>query len=280
MSQSNPDKFTSAVNNGTLYHAVVVWPEGDNSVADTLAVEIPVALVYNGISHAVMMATPSDLENFACGFSLSEGIIDRPEDIYEITIHHRSQGIELAIEISSQCFSRLKDRRRTLAGSTGCGLCGVEALQQVALDLTAVNPEQQFLISHSAIDLATASLQHHQPAQKYTGGMHGAAWCNNQGHILQLFEDVGRHNALDKLLGSLWGCETINTAGFLLMSSRASYEIVQKAARANIAVIVTVSAATSLAVEMANRANITLVGFSRENRHVVYTHAQRLTEQS
>lgn len=266
---------------GVVERAVEVWRQWENSNAiDKLAIETAVALVYNGVSHAVMMASPMKLEEFALGFSLTEGIVDSAEDIYEIQIEYVEEGIEVLLTISSQCFTNLKNKRRNLSGRTGCGLCGVESLQQVRLPVPEV--EVDFAISHLAINRATKALNDHQPLQALTGAVHGAAWCNVEGEILQVCEDVGRHNALDKLIGLLCREKLTNQsglvgeAGFLLISSRASYEILQKSAMANIGIIVAISAPTSLAIDIANQAGITLVGFSRENRHTAYTNSQRL----
>lgn len=273
---------------GVAARTVEVWrqQENSNSVASTMdkvATETAIALVYNGVSHAVMMASPMNLEEFALGFSLTEGIVDSAEDIYEIQIEHVEEGIEVQLTISSQCFASLKNKRRSLSGRTGCGLCGAESLQQVRLPVSKVLAD--FTISHLAINRATRALTDHQPLQALTGAVHGAGWCNIEGELLQVCEDVGRHNALDKLIGLL--CQnklaaqtgSVNQAGFLLISSRASYEIVQKSAMANIGIIVAISAPTSLAIDIANQADITLIGFSRENRHIAYTNSQRLLAQ-
>jgi formate dehydrogenase accessory protein FdhD len=261
--------------------AVEVWPASENaSCSDAIATETAVALVYNGVSHAVMMATPLHLEAFARGFSLTEGIVERLEDIYEIRVEEGELGIEVALTISSQCFVKLKDRRRNLSGRTGCGLCGAESLQQVRLPVVPVTAD--FSISHTAVDTATRALSSHQPLQSLTGALHAAAWCDVDGNLLQVCEDVGRHNALDKLIGMLWHQQLgpmqapLAPAGCLLISSRASHEILQKSALGNIAVVVAISAPTSLAIDIARQADITLIGFSRENRHIVYSNSRRL----
>ncbi|ARN76503.1 sufurtransferase FdhD [Oceanicoccus sagamiensis] len=241
---------------------------------DAVAEEVAVALVYNGVSHAVMMASPSDLSAFAKGFSLTEGVVDKLDEIYGIEVNHRDDGIELAIEVSSQRFMALKHKRRHLAGRTGCGICGAESLQQLQ-SAFAVNTAC-FTIEHQVIDDASVALEQHQPLQALTGAVHGAVWCDSQGEVIGACEDVGRHNALDKLIGSLYQTTVFQQPGFLVISSRASYEIIQKAAKAGIAMVVAVSAPTSLAITMAEQAGITLIGFSREGRHVVYSHKQRV----
>ncbi|PCJ19262.1 MAG: sulfurtransferase FdhD, partial [SAR86 cluster bacterium] len=254
---------------------VEVWQnQKSSSSVDNIINEVAVALVYNGVSHAVMMATPLNLEAFALGFSLTEGIVDCAADIYEIQVDSIEEGIEVSVTISSQCFTRLKDKRRNLSGRTGCGICGAESLQQVHLNLSKVVAD--FSISHEAIERATRDLNNHQPLQELTGATHGAAWCNVEGKQLLVCEDVGRHNALDKLVGLLHSQKPISEEGFLLISSRASYEILQKSAMANIGIVVAMSAPTSLAIDIADQTGITLIGFSRENRHVVYSNSARL----
>lgn len=263
---------------GVVERKVTVWScDAIDSQRDSIAEEVAVALVYNGISHAVMMASPTELEAFARGFSLTEGIINCVEDILAIDMIAQKNGIEVALTISSRSFMQLKNRRRSLTGRTGCGICGAESLEQVRPALEAVNT--QFSISHAAINRATADLSAHQPLQVLTGAFHGAAWCDVDGNIVRVCEDVGRHNALDKLIGLLWSDNYFQQPGFLLISSRASYEIVQKAAKAGIAVVAAVSAPTSLAINIANETCITLIGFSRQNRHVAYSHEQRLIQE-
>lgn len=270
-----PDPVTS--------RRVAVWTSaGVNCREDEVATEVPVALVYNGVSHAVMMATPEDLLQFAVGFSLSERIVDSVSGIYEIEVDNSDvAGVQVLLTVSAESFARLKDRRRALSGRTGCGLCGVDSLQQANPPVDPVNSELK--VRHMSIDRACQALKSHQPLQGLTGGLHAAAWCNVQGEILRVFEDVGRHNALDKLIG--WLAEPDSATrerfvegGFLLMSSRSSHEIVNKAAIAGIAFIASVSAPTSLALEIAERAKITLVGFTRSGRHVVYTHPRCLID--
>jgi len=244
---------------------------------DSIAEEIPVAMVYNGISHVVMMASPCDLEDFALGFSLSEGIIRKPEEIYELDLvmadpESLAAGIEIQISITTQRSMQLKQRRRNLTGRTGCGLCGAESLQQA---ISQVKPViQRPPATPEAIENGIGQLAENQPLQAATGACHGAAWCDKDGNILLLREDVGRHNALDKLLGALQRESTdISTdlsSGFALVSSRASYEMVHKAASCGISTLVAVSAPTGLALNLAKQAGLNLIGFARPGRHVVY----------
>jgi len=248
---------------------------GPETARDLIAQEVAIALVYNGLSHVVMMASPTALEDFALGFSLSEGIIERPEQLYGIDIEQQKLGIELHIEIAAECFAKLKEHRRNLAGRTGCGLCGAESLQQAVGTPKAV--ETAPMPDSTAIETALAQLKANQPLQSVTGAVHGAALCDLSGNILLLREDVGRHNALDKLIGALSadrGQYPANGDSFVLISSRASYEMVNKCTSVGISTLVAVSAPTALAVEHAITAGMNLIGFARPGRHVIYTAGQ------
>lgn len=244
------------------------------AVQDWVAEEVPVALEYNGISHAVMLATPLDLEDFALGFSLSEGILGQAHELYAVEIESSALGVTLHLQVSSEAFTRLKLRRRSLAGRTGCGLCGTESLAQVSRDLPVLGEGMR--LEREAIGRAMAQFQSQQTLQEATGAVHAAAWCSAQGEVMWLREDVGRHNALDKLVGALAANDIDASTGFIAVTSRASFEMVQKAAMAGASVLAAVSAPTSLAVATAQRARLTLVGFAREEDLVVYTHPERL----
>lgn len=241
---------------------------------DWLAEEVPVALVYNGISHVVMMCTPKDLEVFALGFSLSEGIIESPSDIYSIDINQTCHGVEAQIELSSRRFTALKARRRSMAGRTGCGVCGIEQLTDIFRPITPLPFTQTFSFAH--LDQALGQLRQVQHVGQLTGCTHAASWISPQGELQGGCEDVGRHVALDKLLGlrAKQGWQQ----GAILVSSRASYEMVQKSAMCGVEILFVVSAVTSLAVEIAERSNLTLVGFSKPGRATVFSHPQRLRE--
>jgi len=241
---------------------------------DAVAAETAVALSYNGLSHVVMMMTPADLEDFALGFSLTEGIVERPGQIYDIALHARGHGLEVAITLGNERLQRLKDHRRNLAGRTGCGLCGAESLEQAVRPVAPVSCTDR--IAATAIQRALSALDDAQPLQRATGAAHGAAWCAADGSILLAREDVGRHNALDKLIGALARAREPRGAGFALVSSRASYEMVSKTAHAGIGVLVSVSAPTTLAVRMAEEAGLTLVAFARARRLSVYSGAERI----
>jgi formate dehydrogenase accessory protein FdhD len=242
---------------------------------DVLAEEVPVALVYNGISHAVMLATPQDLEDFALGFSLTEGILDNTADLYGIEVIEQENGLALQLEIATACFQRLKEKRRNLTGRTGCGLCGSESLDQ-ALRLPLNKVKQLTKITQQAIQAALTNIRGQQRLQGLTGATHASAWMNTEGEVLLLREDVGRHNALDKLIGAMAKKDRQSQLGFILTTSRASYEMVQKTVSAGCNILVAISAPTGLAIRMAQQSNLTLVGFAREQGFVVYSHAEAI----
>ena len=239
---------------------------------DTLAKEVPVALVYNDIAHTVMMCSPRDLEDFAMGFSLTEGIIDKPADIYGIDIEEVCNGIEARIELATRCFVALKDHRRTLTGRTGCGICGAEQIQQVYKNVAKL--DRTLTLNVRQFDTCLQQLYEAQELGKQTGSTHAAAFFSAEGKLLAIREDVGRHVALDKLLG--WHAKADKPRGFIVVTSRASYEMVQKTVSCGIEMLVAISAATDLAVQMAEQYNLTLVGFAREGRATIYSGKERL----
>ena len=249
--------------------------DGEQTIAmDVIAVEVPVALEYNGISHVVMLASPANLENFALGFSLSEGIIQQASELYACEVEATAAGWLVHLEIAAERFMLLKERRRNLAGRTGCGLCGTESLEQVTRCTTVVSHRHHF--TEAAILNGMHTMQNLQPMQKQSGATHAAAWMTAQGLIEFVREDVGRHNALDKLIGVMAEQKQDFSAGVLLITSRASYEMVQKAAIMNVGVIAAISAPTSFAVELAEQTGVTLMGFMRDHSYVIYTHADRV----
>lgn len=245
---------------------------------DQVAEEIPVAMVYNGVSHAVMMASPCDLEDFALGFSLSEGILQRPDQLFALEIQVSTDGISVGMRIAGDRFARLQEQRRNMVGRTGCGLCGTESLAHVARSIAQVTP--QGVPSDKAVQAALQALKNHQPLQLQTGATHGAAWCNNQGQIIVAREDVGRHNALDKLIGARIRehADKAFADGFALISSRASFEMVQKSASVGVASLVAVSAPTALAIREARSSGMNLIGFARPGRHVIYHRSGECSE--
>ncbi|MBY0468782.1 MAG: formate dehydrogenase accessory sulfurtransferase FdhD [Burkholderiaceae bacterium] len=241
---------------------------------DWLAEEVPVALEYNGISHAVMLATPLDLADFALGFSLSEGLLDGRHELYGVDTSADELGITLRLQVSAAAFARLKAHRRAMAGRTGCGLCGTESLTAVVRALPAYTGALR--CTPAAIERAMVGMAARQPLQQLTGAVHAAAWCTADGAVVHLREDIGRHNALDKLIGALATAGVDASAGFIAVTSRASFEMVQKAATAGVGVLAAVSAPTTLAVATAERVGLTLAGFVRQHGAVIYTHPGRI----
>jgi formate dehydrogenase accessory protein FdhD len=226
-----------------------------------LADEVPVSLTFNGLSHAVLMATPSDLMELMLGFSLSEGIVDAPKQIYETSVIQHEQGYEVSAQISSERFAKLKERRRNLRGATGCGLCGVEALASSALQIPRVT---RYPVTLKQILKGFEELTSRQPLNQLSGALHAAGWLSSEG-LSAVFEDVGRHNALDKLIG--WRALNQPTAqGAVLMTSRVSYELVQKCAQAQIGTLCAVSAPTSLATQLVIQSGMGLGVFARGSR--------------
>nr|WP_249430847.1 formate dehydrogenase accessory sulfurtransferase FdhD [Enterobacter roggenkampii] len=274
VSKQNRDPHSSPLPAGIVELSVHRPPHITDAIPDFLAEEVPVALVYNGISHVVMMATPKDLELFAIGFSLSEGIIEHPQDIYGMDVVQACNGLEVQIELSSRRFMGLKERRRALAGRTGCGVCGVEQLNDIGKPVSPLPFTQTFNLAH--LDPALEHLNDVQPIGQLSGCTHAAAWVLPSGEIAGGHEDVGRHVALDKLLGRRARESEVWQQGAALVSSRASYEMVQKSAMCGVEILFAVSAATTLAVEVAERCNLTLVGFCKPGRATIYTHPQRL----
>lgn len=271
------DPWDDAQERGVIEQTVRRHRDGRvETTTDLVGQEWPVALVFNGISHAVMMCTPRELEAFAVGFAISEGIVERGSDIrdIEVTLHREGAALPYAqveLTIVQQAFAELKERRRALAGRTGCGVCGIESIDLLDLSPERV-PDTGFLarLAPDAIARAAGALPSHQALTRVTGGLHAAAWCDAEGAIGMAFEDVGRHNALDKLIGRLVLDRIDATNGFVFLSSRASYELVRKAARVGIPMVATISAPSSLAISIARQAGIRLVSFCRETSYVEY----------
>lgn len=241
-----------------------------SAAMDKVAEEVPVALVFNGISHAVMMATPCDLEEFAVGFALTEGIVGSRAEIHEVELHQLPAAAEVQLRIAQGAFMRLKERRRSLAGRTGCGVCGIDSLALLDLDPEPMPAGALPAPLAPAIERAARELVRHQALMRETGGVHAAAWCGLDGAVLRVFEDVGRHNAMDKLVGHLALRGMDLRQGFIYLSSRASYELARKAARVRIPLLATISAPTSLAIDIARQANLKLVSFCRADGFVEY----------
>ncbi|HEV2674851.1 MAG TPA: formate dehydrogenase accessory sulfurtransferase FdhD [Aliidongia sp.] len=244
------------------------------NVTAQLIEEVPVALVYNGVSHAVMLASPSDLADFALGFSLSEGIIATPDELLDLEIVSAGEGIELRLTITARPFAGLKDRRRALTGRSGCGLCGVESLADAMRPLPRLDDRTP--LSLEAIHRALDGLAPMQRLNRQAGAVHAAAWADPDGAIRHLAEDVGRHNAFDKVIGAMAGRRGGRPPGFAVLTSRLSYELVQKAATTGISALVAISAPTALAVEAADRAGICVVALARADAVTVYAHPARI----
>lgn len=262
---------------GTALRTLHRWRNtGLEQQVDVIAEEVPVVMRYNGAAFAVMMATPCDLQDFALGFSLSEGLIERPDQLLSAEVQSQLEGIELKMTVSADAPGAAldPDNGRLLPGRGGCGLCGARQLEDVLRPLPPVKDRRTY--QTAALQRALAGLAPHQPMNAASGSTHAAAWADASGRIGWVREDVGRHNALDKLIGALHHNEHSIDGGLLVVSSRASYEMVSKAARAGASVLAAVSAPTALAIDLARSAGLCLVGFAREGGFNVYTHPERL----
>lgn len=236
--------------------------------------ETPVALLYNGLSFAVMMTTPADLEDFALGFAICEGIVATADEFSLVDVVHGEHGIALHAAIPQRRFDALEQRQRGLEGRSGCGLCGISTLE------TALRPASRvdagLRLSTARIHEGLARLAQHQPLNARSGGVHAAGFVRSDDILVR--EDVGRHNAVDKLVGAMLRASPAidPQSGFLAITSRASYEIVHKAANAGIPTIVAMSAPTDLAIRQAETAGITLIAFARDARMNVYSGRERI----
>ena len=253
-----------------------IWREGGSSAGSrTIPEETAVAVTYNGGTYAVMMATPQDLEDFAVGFSLSEGVIESLADIDSLDIVRLDDGVELRIWLNKPRADRLQDRRRHIAGPTGCGLCGIESIAEALRPAAIIGHNREF-----SAEQIMAAMRHLPPLQKInieTRAVHAAAFWDIASGIVALREDVGRHNALDKLAGALAQEPVVVSEGIILLTSRISVEMVQKSATIGASVMVSVSAPTALAVRMADAAGITLVAIARADGFEVFTHPRRIS---
>ncbi|AVP58991.1 formate dehydrogenase accessory sulfurtransferase FdhD [Pulveribacter suum] len=234
-----------------------------------VAAEVPVALVFNGISHAVMMATPLELAEFAVGFALSEGVVEQAHECRDVQVHVHGEGTPdesraVHIEIPPRHFMRLKERRRALVGRTGCGVCGIDSLQ--ALDLRPESvpaPAWRDVLDVQAVLRPFEALAARQPLNARAGSLHAAGWATPAGELTEVLEDVGRHNALDKLFGRLALAGRLGEPGFVVMTSRTSYELVRKCARLGVPAFATISAPTTLALQLARESGMHLWGLCR-----------------
>lgn len=267
--------FDSALPAGAVRRPVQRWRGGSmQPLDDHVAEEVPVAFVYNDVPFAVMMATPADLEDFARGFALSEGIVASPGDVAIEGIQHFIEGIEIRLRIPDARAEALALRRRSMSGRSGCGVCGSELLDAALRYPAPVATDVR--VSPESLSGALRALRDAQSIAALTGATHAAGWAALDGTLLLAREDVGRHNALDKLIGALHLRSFDPADGFLVVTSRASYEMAMKAASVGIALMAAISAPTALAISLAERAHLTLIGFARDDGHAVYTHAQRL----
>ena len=273
MESSTPPAGTAAVTVTTVQDGRI------SRAADLLATEVPVALHCNGSPFVVMMATPHQLDDFAHGFSVSEGLVDSIDEITACAVRpiepgRPLAGFEIALQIPPARHAALLKRQRNLLGRSSCGLCGTATIEAAMHSPRPVT--SSMTLPTGAIDRALAALAHHQPLNQLTGALHGAAWCTITGGITALHEDVGRHNALDKLIGTMARAGAGMDAGAVVMTSRLSVELVQKCAIARCPVIVAVSAPTALALRQAEEAGVTLAAFARAGGVDIYSHANRI----
>ena len=256
------------------FHGITVAANGHSARDWAVAEEVPVALIYNGTPHAVMMATPADLEDFAIGFSLSEGIVHRADEIEEIAVSEVELGITVNMWIAEAPFERLADQKRTMAGRTGCGLCGIESLEQAVRPLTPITSTLIFDIDNIRCGLDV--LAEKQVINAETKSVHAAAWATPEGEVKVLREDIGRHNALDKVLGAVARSGATGADGFLYLTSRCSYEMVQKANVMGVPLIVAISAPTALALDLAQANGMTIIGVARDDAMTLFTSPERI----
>jgi len=247
-------------------------------LTDAIAEEVPIALVYNDRPHVVMMATPRDLDDFAVGFSLSEAVIASADELTSIESQTLLEGIEVRLRIPQARAEALESRHRNLTGRTSCGLCGAQALEDAVRQPPAVGAGPK--ITAEILHQTLARLHDLQPLNVATGATHAAAWARLDSTVALLREDVGRHNALDKVIGAMAKTGERVDNGFLVVTSRASYEMVQKSATVGIALLAAISAPTALAIHLAEETGMTLIGFARPEGHVIYANPERVARTS
>lgn len=243
-------------------------------VIDAIAAEVPVAFAFNGAPFAVMMATPADLEDFALGFALAEGLVGSAGDVQIVGIETHLEGVSVALRIPDNAAARIAGRRRAMEGRSGCGICGSESIEAVLSPPPQVPAGTR--LDAGTLAIALRALHAEQPLNARTGATHAAAFVSSTGALQLVREDVGRHNALDKLIGAMARAHVDAASGFALATSRASYEMVMKAARAGIPMLAAISAPTALAITLADHAGMTLVGFARPSGYGIYTHPHRI----
>ena len=256
-------------------HALIrVAEEGAANETASVAEEVPVAMIYNAEPFVVMMASPADFEDLAVGFSVTEGIVDGPSEVRIVEVVKHSRGVEVQMQVSDAAGQRIAERRRGISARTGCGVCGIESIDEVLRVSQPVRVSGSF--SLEALWRAASELEGRQPVNAETRAVHAAAIADSVGALQIVREDVGRHNALDKAVGALWRGGNPVDARFVVVTSRASYELVQKTAAAGIPLLAAVSRPTGLAIKLAEQTNITLVGLLRGRTANVYSHPARL----
>ncbi|MEQ1879869.1 MAG: formate dehydrogenase accessory sulfurtransferase FdhD [Burkholderiales bacterium] len=268
-------EFDAALTSSSIV-AVRHDANGDHAVHERVAEETPVALIYNGVPHVVMMVTPQDIEDLVLGFSITEGIIESAAELGGVEIVTEKLGFSAYLSVPAARMAAIETRRRNMAARTGCGLCGAETIGQAIRSLPKVQGVKH--VASQALVRAMATLPKLQTLNAATGATHAAGWAEIDGNVRLVREDVGRHNALDKLIGALLSSGQDRASGFVVVTSRASYEMVQKSAAAGIGLIAAVSAPTGFAARTAIESNVTLVGFARNRGYVVYAdNARRIT---
>ncbi len=253
---------------------VAYWEAAPRADSRALAVETPVNLVYGSVPYAVMMTTPADLADFAYGFSLTEGIVEAAEEIRGIAVENGADGVRLLVDLAPGRLREHLARKRALSGRTGCGVCGIEDL--ASLPVADMREAPAIRVTVAAIERALSALSDAQVLNHETRAVHAAAWADLDGTLVAVREDVGRHNALDKLIGALMRSGRDPATGFAVITSRCSFEMVEKAARLGAAVIVAISAPTSLALARAREHDMTLCAIARSDTLTVFCGGQRL----
>lgn len=253
----------------TVFAAERTREDSVEAGVECLAEERAIALLYNGIAHAVMLATPMDLEDFAVGFSLSEGIVEQVQDVGWVEQRTQAEGISLQLKIPSDAFEALVTRQRGMSGRSGCGLCGTSALESAIRPVRVLEPaERARIVDLRLLPAAFRELARRQRLNAQCGALHAAAALAPDGSVLAVREDVGRHNALDKVLGA--SARAGQPVGAVLLTSRASYELVHKAAQCGVPLLASISGPSALAVRTATQAGLTLLGYARDGRHTLY----------
>ena len=252
-------------------YSYIELADAQQESAAALASETALAISYNGISHSVMMVSPSDLEDFIYGFSLSAGLIDSFDEVYDIRLTPHADAINAELQVSNRAFWALKQQRRTLAGNSGCGLCGVEALEQALPHLQSLTPSPLPAAAH--LQGLRQRIQTEQTLARHSGAVHAALFVDDQGQMRLCREDIGRHNALDKLLGALQRAGENPRKGFAVVTSRCSLELIHKALRAGIGTLVSLSAPTTLSVQWARQHNLNLIHLPQQSAPRVYSPA-------